>query len=346
MQILAKIKQLINTSLTVGQTGGSSLIVDSLVSILFTWISPQQTLSSRWEESAVICKSTLFADQKFEINNYLISPFQSRHFGWACKTDRWSCAGLGTNISFQPDECCRRHRLCPGVGKMSNKLSMIWWDDLLITWDPPHRTLWAQSSHKSLSGLSLLPLWAHLRSSLPPRSGTWGHQAPWMEDFCCLHINTQHTCHVLTESLFSGPEVLHRPPHPQILWRRRFSILQDQRWPAVWEVEGERGLGNTFGWTCCGWDTFEPWRWRKGHFRIRVSTWWTDAGPRAGTRARKSSTSPCCLLVRNHENGARSSAAGSITCDWLMTLAHVGQWRNLLMSGSATSLNTCCTSAR
>lgn len=81
MQILAKMKQLINTSLTVGQTGGSSLIVDSLVSILFTWISPQQTLSSRWEESAVICKSTLFADQKFEINNYLISPFHSRHFG-------------------------------------------------------------------------------------------------------------------------------------------------------------------------------------------------------------------------------------------------------------------------
>lgn len=84
----------------------------------------------------------------------------------------------------------------------------------------------------------------------------------------------------------------------------------------------------------------------KSHFRIRASTWWTDAGPRAGTRARKSSTCPCCLLVRSHENGARSSAAGSITCDWLTTLAHVGKRRNLLISGSPTSLNTCCTSAR
>lgn len=119
----------------------------------------------------------------------MISPFHSRHFGWACKTDRWSCVDLGTNISLEPDECCRRHRLCPGLGKCPIS-SMIWWDDLLITWDPPHHSLWAQSSHKSLSGLSLLPLWAHLCSSLPPRSGTWGHQAPWMEDFCFLNINT------------------------------------------------------------------------------------------------------------------------------------------------------------
>lgn len=50
-------KLFINTRLTVGQTGGLVEKVESLVSILFTWISPKQTLSPRWEESAVTCKA-------------------------------------------------------------------------------------------------------------------------------------------------------------------------------------------------------------------------------------------------------------------------------------------------
>lgn len=67
-----------------------------------------------------------------------------------------------------------------GSVKMHNKSSTIS-GCRLIKWDPPQRTRWAQSCHRPLSGLSLLPLWLHLFSSLPPRSGTWVYYASWME---------------------------------------------------------------------------------------------------------------------------------------------------------------------
>ena len=43
--------------LTVGQTGGLFPMVESLVSILFTWISAQKTLSPKCEVSAIICEA-------------------------------------------------------------------------------------------------------------------------------------------------------------------------------------------------------------------------------------------------------------------------------------------------
>ncbi len=44
-------------TLTVGQTGGLFPVVDSLVSILLTWISAEQTLSPKGEELGFICKA-------------------------------------------------------------------------------------------------------------------------------------------------------------------------------------------------------------------------------------------------------------------------------------------------
>lgn len=116
-------KPLINTRLTVGQTEGWVERVESLVSIVFTWIS--QTPSPRWEASAIICKAWRWShavvekscQPKITCGNYFISPFHSRCFDLVCKIDRWSRASLGTNISFHPDECCWRHQLFPGVSE-------------------------------------------------------------------------------------------------------------------------------------------------------------------------------------------------------------------------------------
>lgn len=123
MQTTACMKLFINTRLTVGQTGGLVERVESLVSIVFTWIS--QTPSPRWEASAIICKAWWWShavvekscQPKITCRNYFIPPFHSRCFDLVCKIDRWSRASPGTNISFHPDECCWRHQPFPGVSE-------------------------------------------------------------------------------------------------------------------------------------------------------------------------------------------------------------------------------------